>query len=206
MRPPVIDGIEELDPAGRIEQLAQDSELDRALHIEELDGIEELDFLESGPNDRDSPVSSRTRRRPIAHKPRRGPHISTDAQSHSPARTTAPTPSYAPSKPDFSAWPVTARPAKPAPSTGRARRATPKLANRASPATADVQPSTSPAERPNPRDPVPRRSPPQLPPVRPEHESRQLPTHAASTSKTSNGLAALSRSMRPTVWYGTRGD
>ena len=36
LRPPVIDGIEEHDPAGRIEQLAQDSDLDRALRIEEL--------------------------------------------------------------------------------------------------------------------------------------------------------------------------
>ena len=47
MRPPVIDGIEELDPAGRIEQLAQDSKLDNALHIEELDSIEERNFLAS---------------------------------------------------------------------------------------------------------------------------------------------------------------
>ena len=45
LRPPVIDGIEEHDPAGRIEQLAQDSDLDRALRIEELD------FLESSPHD-----------------------------------------------------------------------------------------------------------------------------------------------------------
>ena len=45
MRPPVIDGIEEHDPAGRIEQLAQDSDLARALRIEELD------FLESSPHD-----------------------------------------------------------------------------------------------------------------------------------------------------------
>ena len=45
MRPPVIDGIKEHDPAGRIEQLAQDSDLDRALRIEELD------FLESSPHD-----------------------------------------------------------------------------------------------------------------------------------------------------------
>ena len=37
MRPPVIDGIEEHDPAGRIEELDQDSKLDNALHIEELD-------------------------------------------------------------------------------------------------------------------------------------------------------------------------
>ena len=42
---PVIDGIEEHDPAGRIEQLAQDSDLDRALRIEELD------FLDSSPHD-----------------------------------------------------------------------------------------------------------------------------------------------------------
>ena len=40
-----------------------------------IDGIEELDFLESRPHDREPPVSSRTRRRPIAHKPRRGPSI-----------------------------------------------------------------------------------------------------------------------------------
>ena len=45
LRPPVIDGIEEHDPARRIEQLAQDSDLDRALRIEELD------FLESSPHD-----------------------------------------------------------------------------------------------------------------------------------------------------------
>ena len=38
MRPPVIDGIEELD---------QDSKLDNALHIEELDSIEERNFLAS---------------------------------------------------------------------------------------------------------------------------------------------------------------
>ena len=42
MRPPVIDGIEEHDPTGRIEELDQDSKIDNALHIEELD------FLESG--------------------------------------------------------------------------------------------------------------------------------------------------------------
>ena len=38
MRPPVIDGIEALD---------QDSKLDNALHIEELDSIEERNFLAS---------------------------------------------------------------------------------------------------------------------------------------------------------------
>ena len=38
MRPPVIDGIEELD---------QDSKLDNALHIEEFDSIEERNFLAS---------------------------------------------------------------------------------------------------------------------------------------------------------------
>ena len=38
MRPPVIDGIEELD---------QDSKLDNALHIEELDSIEARNFLAS---------------------------------------------------------------------------------------------------------------------------------------------------------------
>ena len=43
--PPLTDGIEEHDPAGRIVQLAQDSDLDRALRIEELD------FLESSPHD-----------------------------------------------------------------------------------------------------------------------------------------------------------
>ena len=37
LRPPVIDGIEEHDPTGRIEELDQDSKLDNALHIEELD-------------------------------------------------------------------------------------------------------------------------------------------------------------------------
>ena len=61
MRPPVIDGIEEH---------AQDSDLARAGRIEEPD------FLESGPDDREPPVSSRTRRGTIAHKPRRGPSIS----------------------------------------------------------------------------------------------------------------------------------
>ena len=73
-----------------IKEFGQDSELDRKLQTEELD------FLESSPDDREPPVSSRTRQTPIAHKPRRGPYISTDAQSHSPARLTAPTPSYAP--------------------------------------------------------------------------------------------------------------
>ena len=76
------------------------------------------------------------------HTPTLAP-VSAVRRSHLP-----PAESTAQSKPDFSAWPVTARPA---PSAGRARRATPKLANRASPATADVQPSTSPAESPNPR-------------------------------------------------------
>ena len=90
-QPPAV--ARHVDQLDSIEQVAQDSELDRALHIEEFDGIEEL--LDAGPNDREPPVLSRTRRRLIAHKPRRGPHISTDAQSHSPARTTAPTPSYA---------------------------------------------------------------------------------------------------------------
>ena len=47
MRPPVIDGIEEHDPTGRIEELDQDSKLDNALHIEELDSIEERNFLAS---------------------------------------------------------------------------------------------------------------------------------------------------------------
>ena len=91
-QPPAV--ARHVDQLDSIEQVAQDSELDRALHIEEFDGIEEL--LDAVPNDREPPVLSRTRRRPIAHKPRRGPHISTDAQSHSPARTTAPTSSYAP--------------------------------------------------------------------------------------------------------------
>ena len=52
--PPVIDGIKEHDPTGR---------------------IEELDFLESGPHDREPPVSSRTRRGTTVHKPRRGSSI-----------------------------------------------------------------------------------------------------------------------------------
>ena len=47
MRPPVIDGIKEHDPTGRIEELDQDSELDNALHIKELDSIEERNFLAS---------------------------------------------------------------------------------------------------------------------------------------------------------------
>ena len=55
MRPPVIDGIEEHDPAGRIEQLAQDSDLARALRIEELD------FLESSLHNSELAVSSRSR-------------------------------------------------------------------------------------------------------------------------------------------------
>ena len=54
MRPPVIDGIEELHSAGHFDQLAQDSELARAGRIEELD------FLESGPHDREPPVMNRS--------------------------------------------------------------------------------------------------------------------------------------------------
>ena len=53
MRPPVSDGIEELHSAGHFDQLAQDSELARAGRIEELD------FLESGPHDREPPVMNR---------------------------------------------------------------------------------------------------------------------------------------------------
>ena len=66
MRPPVIDGIEEHDPTGR---------------------IEEHDFLESGPHDREPPVSSRTRRGMTVHKPRRGPSIWTVDLSHTGPQT-----------------------------------------------------------------------------------------------------------------------
>ena len=55
--------------------------------LTEPDGIEERNFLESGPHDREPPVSSRTRRGTIAHKPRRGPSILT-VESHRPAQGT----------------------------------------------------------------------------------------------------------------------
>ena len=61
--------------ARHVDQLDNIEELDRVLQTEELD------FLESAPDDREPPVSSRTRRRPIAQKLRRGPYISTDALS-----------------------------------------------------------------------------------------------------------------------------
>ena len=60
-----------------------------------IDGIEERNFLESDPHDREPAVSRRTRRRPIAQKPRRGTYISTDASTQSRADN-GPAPSHAP--------------------------------------------------------------------------------------------------------------
>ena len=54
LRPPVIDGIEELDPTGR---------------------IEELDFLESGPHDREPPGFEPDTSRNDRTQARRGPSI-----------------------------------------------------------------------------------------------------------------------------------
>ena len=53
LRPPVIDGIEELDPTGRIEELDQDSKLDNALHIEERNFLASMRFhpIGGGPED-----------------------------------------------------------------------------------------------------------------------------------------------------------
>ena len=73
MRPPVIDGIEELDPTGRIEELDQDSKLDNALHIEERNFLASMRFhpIGGGPKTTktDKKHSSRQESHPLLDRP-----------------------------------------------------------------------------------------------------------------------------------------